>query len=467
MSDSATVLARMARHFDRVIPLGSGGNVATFLRGAVGTFAVQIAGAGLLFASQAGFARFLGVNSFGIYVFAYAWLNLLLLACTQGFDVSSVRFVAAYQATGDWGRLKGFLRYSRTVVLAVSLVIGAALALGAWLFRTRLGDETLWAFWFIAATLPLYALVQIHESALRGLGFVVRAQIFQSIVHPIVLLLALPVAVLWFGARAGGDVAMAIVMVATALSLVGLWAMQRRRFPAMLPDAAPVREGRRWLKASLAMMFLMSFGPILNQSSVIILGVLDGNTGAGLYGAAVRISYVLAPLITALNAAIAPLAADLHARGDRAELQRFTRLGVRVVFAAAFAVAAVVIVSGRWILGLLGEEFVAAYPMLVVLICGQLLFAAAGPAGILLNMTGFHTDSAKVLGFGAVVNLVLCLVLIPLFGALGAAVATALTVAAMSGAMAYVAVKRLGIVSFVTVPLPGKRFASGPPVTES
>ena len=87
-----------------------------------------------------------------------------------------------------------------------------------------------------------------------------------------VLLLALPVAVLWFGARAGGDVAMAIVMVATALSLVGLWAMQRRRFPAMLSDAAPVREGRRWLKASLAMMFLMSFGPILNQSSVIILG---------------------------------------------------------------------------------------------------------------------------------------------------------------------------------------------------
>ena len=467
MSDSATLLAKLTRPLFRVVPLGSDGNAATFLRGAGGTFVLQIASAGLLFASQAVFARIMGVESFGIYVLAYAWLNLLLLPSRQGFDIATVRFAATYQASGEWGLLKGYFRYSKRVVLAASLAVAGAMALSAWLFRARLGDEALWAFWFAAATLPLFAQVQIHEAALRGLGFIVRPQTFQHILHPIVLLVALPVAVLWLDFGAGGDVAMAIFLTATAISLAGLWAMLRRRIPTAVRGAAPVWEGRQWLKASLAMMFLMGFGAILNQISVIILGTLEGNAAAGLYGAAVRISNVLAPLIMSLNVAIGPLAADLHARGDHAELQRVTRLGVRVAFGAAVAVAAVAIVSGRWILGLLGEEFASAYPLLVVLICGQLVLVAAGPGGILLNMTGFHRDSAKVLACGAAVNLVLCLFLIPLFGALGAAVATALTVAAWSGAMACVAARRLGIVSFITTPLPGKRLASSPPITDS
>ncbi len=452
MSHSTTAWTRLTSPFNRVLGSSSTDNAARFLRGAGGTFVVQITSAGLLFASQAVFARLLGVESFGIFVLAYAWFSVLLIPCRQGFDVATVRYVAAYQSRGEWGRLKGYLGFSRSIVLAASVAVAGAMVLGAWLFRSRLGEEALWAFWFAAATLPLFAQAQIHEAAMRGLGFIVRPQIFRYIVHPLVLLAALPVAIVWLEFGAGGDVAMAIYLGATALSLVGLWIMLRRRLPAAVHGVGPVMVGREWLNASFAMMFLMSFGAILNQISVIVLGALDGNAAAGLYGAAVRISYVLQPLIASLNGAIAPMAADLHARGDRAELQRVTSLGVRVVMVIAVVAAAVVIVLGRWILGLMGEEFEAAYPLLVVLICGHLVFAAAGPAGILLNMTGHHVDSAKVLALGAAVNLVSCLVLIPIYGALGAAVAMALTLAVWSGAMAYVAAKRLGIASFITIP---------------
>lgn len=452
ISHSVAAWTKLMSPFGGVRASGSTDSAARFLRGAGGTFVVQITSAGLLFASQTVFARLLGVESFGIFVLAYAWFGVLLVPCRLGFDVATVRYVAAYRSTGDWVRLKGYLQFSRSVVLATSVAVAGALAVGAWLFRSRLGEEALWTFLFVAATLVVFAQVQINEAAVRGLGFVVRSQIFQNIVHPLVLLAALPLAVVWLGIEAGGDVAMAVYLGATTLSFVGMWVMLRRRLPAAVHGAAPVAAGREWLNASFAMMFLMSFGAILNQISVIVLGALDGNAAAGLYGAAVRISYVLQPLIMSLNAAIAPMAADLHARGDRAELQRLVSLGVRVVVVIAVVAAAVVIVLGRWILGLMGEEFEAAYPLLVVLICGHLVFAAAGPAGILLNMTGHHVDSAKVLALGAAVNLVSCLVLIPIYGALGAAVAMALTLAVWSGAMAYIAAKRLGITSFITLP---------------
>ena len=267
MSEPTPLLTKPMRSLSRIFSLGSDGNAAVFFRGAGGTFVVQIASAGLLFASQAVFARIMGVESFGIYVLAYAWLNLLLLPSRQGFDIATVRFVATYQAKGDWGRLRGFLTYSKRVVLVASVVVALAMAWGAWLFRSRLGDEAMWALWFAAATLPWFAQIQIQEATLRGLGFVVRPQLVRHIFHPIVLLAGLPVAVLWLDLGSGGDLAMAIFMAATALSFVGMWAMLRNRIPKMVHDAAPVSEGRKWLKASFAMMFLMSFGAILNQIS--------------------------------------------------------------------------------------------------------------------------------------------------------------------------------------------------------
>ena len=315
MSDSATDQAKPTRPLFRV-PFASDGNAARFLRGAGGTLVVQVAGAGLLFASQAVFARFLGVESFGIYVLAYAWLNVLLLAARQGFDVATVRFVAAYRAKSEWGLFRGYLGFSRAIVLAASVAIAGAMALATWWFRSRLGDEAAWAFWFAAATLPLFAQAQVHEAAIRGLGTVVRPLIFLRLLHPALLAVVLPLAVLGFGVAPTANVGMAIYLLATAVSLAGLWAMLRARCPQAAHGARPATEPRKWLNASFAMMFLMSFGPILNQICVIVLGALDGNAAAGQYGAAVRISYIVQPLIIAQTIAIAPLAADLHARGD-------------------------------------------------------------------------------------------------------------------------------------------------------
>ena len=362
----------------------------------------------------------MGVDSYGIYVLAYAWMNILLLPARQGFDIATVRFVSDYRSREEWGLLRAYLRFSRTFVLAASIAVAVGMALGAWLFRSHLGQEALWAFWLAAATLPVYAQVQLYDPAIRGLSFVLQPQ-FVHVLSPALLILVLLLAVTVLGIAPTADTGMAIYLGATAVCFAGLWFMARAKLPAAVRGAALVTERRDWLNASFAMMFLMSFGPILNQISIVILGAMDGNAAAGQYGAAVRISYLIQPFIVAQNIAIGPMVADLLANGNRAELQRITRVGTRLVFLAASASAAVVVVFGQWILGLLGEEFASAYPVLVVLIGGSLMFSAAGPASMLLNMSGNHDASAKILGLCAVVNLILLLGLIPHFGALGAA----------------------------------------------
>lgn len=429
----------------------SGGNIATLARGAGGTMAIKLVSALLLFTVHVVLARILGVESYGAYAIAFAWLTMLLLIGRQGFDLATVRYVAAYRSQRQWPLLRGFLEFSHAVVFWVSVIVGGCLAGTAWLLRDHYSAEIIGALVLAAAVLPVFALTQIHEAALRGLNLVVRAQLAQAILNPIVIIVCLPLAVLWLNAPASAETAMEIYLMATVISLFFLWIMLRRSLPGEVGNATPEHLPREWISASFAMMFLMSFAPLLNQINLVIIGALQDSGAAGLYGAASRIASTLQLPAVALGAAIGPMAAEFHARGDLAALQRMTRFGVRATFGLALIAAIGLAVFGHLILGLLGEEFITAYPIMMVLVAGQLFLAAMAPAGILLNMTGYQNDSARIMFICALGNIVLLGALIPPFGALGAAIATSVTLAAWAGLMALAVFRRINIVAAITL----------------
>ena len=86
-------------------------------------FAVNVAGAGLAFVSHILFARWLTVESYGIYVFALGWLNILFIAVQAGMNLSMVRFVAEYRANGNTTAIRALLGFSNRVVLGLGLAV--------------------------------------------------------------------------------------------------------------------------------------------------------------------------------------------------------------------------------------------------------------------------------------------------------------------------------------------------------
>jgi O-antigen/teichoic acid export membrane protein len=103
------------------------------------------------------------------------------------------------------------------------------------------------------------------------------------------------------------------------------------------------------------------------------------------------------------------------------------------------------IVLAPFLLGFFGTEFTAGAPALSVLALGQLAGAAAGPAGLTLLMTDHERAAAVGTGVGAVVNVTLNALLIPVYGLMGAAVASAFATA-LTGAIHVLMVRRrLGI----------------------
>jgi O-antigen/teichoic acid export membrane protein len=163
----------------------------------------------------------------------------------------------------------------------------------------------------------------------------------------------------------------------------------------------------------------------MTQVDLLLLGLLAGPEQAGPYAVAVRGATLIIFGLLAVNIPLAPAMSQLWATGHHRELQALVTRAARLALVIALPVAVAFILLAEPFLSFFGPEFVRAAPALAILSVGQLAHAAAGPVGVLLLMTGHQRPAALAAGCGLVANAGLCLVLIPRFGAEGAALSSA------------------------------------------
>ena len=427
---------------------GSAANGSVLLRGTIGSFGVKALSNGLLFGAQLLFAKHIGVDGFGVYVLSLAWMNILLLLGRQGFDLATIRYVAAYQADRRWGHLSGFLRASTATVFASSALVSMGLVLYCFLARERLGSEMQTSLLIVGGIVPLFALLQIKAATLRGLGKVVLGDIPHAIVHPVLLIVLPVIAVAFLDVSPSSGGALGAYLVSIAASLAVVWFMVRRQLPTEAANARPEYRWRDWLLTAPAMTLIAGFGIVLSQIGAIMLGALSTTADAGIYGATARVALSLQLIVFSLISALSPMVARLHAANDLSGLQRAIASSGRLVFLLCLLCAAVLLLSGKWILGWFGPEFISGYTAMAILLIGQLVWAANAPAGVILNMSGHHNASAVFLGGAIVLNIALSFLLIPSMGTVGAAIANAATIVVWNIMTAVAVFRWLGIRSW-------------------
>jgi O-antigen/teichoic acid export membrane protein len=148
---------------------------------------------------------------------------------------------------------------------------------------------------------------------------------------------------------------------------------------------------------------------------------------------------------------VAPMAAKAHAHQSRSDLQHLFTLSAWANLLLTVPGALLLVAFGKFFLGLMGEGFEVAYVPLLVLLAGYVVRSLSGQLDVALNMTGNEALTARALAVCIVVNVVLNATLIPLYGALGAAIATASSVVVWRVILTVVVWKRLGVVA---CPLP-------------
>ncbi|ACL60401.1 lipopolysaccharide biosynthesis protein [Methylobacterium nodulans] len=418
--------------------------VAGLARTAAAVFGVRLAAAGCALAAQVLMARLMGPAEYGIFASVWVWAALAGHASTWGLSQAASRFLPEYRAHARADRARGFLAFGA----AVSLAAGAGAA-GAGAALLGLHPEAVEPGFRVpllvaALVLPLFALQDFCEGVARGQNWTLLAIVPPYLLRQGGVMLAMLVAVAW-GAPPVATVAVACTLAATALSLAIQAGVILRRLARLLPAGPRAYPWRGWMRTALPIALIDLAGSGFNFADVLVLGFLLEPAEVGLYFAATRLLQVVVFVHYAASSVTAQRFAEAGARGDRAGLAALVRHWSRLTLLAMLATGLLVLAAGPLLLGLFGAGFRTGLPLLAVLVAGHVVAGAFGPAEDLLTMLGAERLCAAITAclFGLSVGLML--VLVPVLGVLGAALAAALVVVLRGLLLALAAWRRLGL----------------------
>lgn len=398
--------------------------VALMARGTTGVFVLNLANIALAFVTSILLARWLGAELFGEYTYVISWVTLAAVAARMGFDLIIPRFVTKYLKTEEQAKLRGLFRFT-FLVLLINSVFWMAVADGVAFALSEKMPVMYATFWLAMTLLPLYALTTPFTGFMVGLQRVVRAQFPGMLVVP-VLFLSLTAGLHWL--QPSGwmptDVLKAQI-VATAIGLTLVILLFLRVARPLIRDTVPAYDGKSWLRSAIPVALMGGMYVINANADVLILGSIHGVESAGIYKAATRGADLILLISTMIGVALAPIISQLHAEQDMSRLQRGITQSARIGFVLALPVCFGLILFGQSFLLLFGGGFVKGFDALVILSITQLVSVAAGPAKLILVMTGNEKVAAAGIAAATVLNIILNLILIPPFGLVGAALATA------------------------------------------
>ena len=419
-------------------------------RGATISLAIRLAGAALGFAFNVLIARLYGAEGTGLYFLALTVASIASLFGRFGLENAVLRFISTAASESDWARVRAISRRAIWLALASSTLVSILLFLLAGTLAQVVFSKPELADLLRHLSLSIFpmALIILYGAMLKALQRVRDSQIIEAVVVPFILLIL----VASYGYRFGVPGAIASFIFATMVSAaLGAW-LWHRACPTA-PAGGLRGPPLNLLSTSAAFVWIQVMNAISDWADILILGAFRPAEEVGIYGVAKRLVLTVSFVLIAVNNIAAPKFAALHHQGNHTALTRTAVHSARLTLLVAGPVLLALLVFASYFMGIFGSGFEAGATVLVVLALGQLVNVASGSVGQLLVMTGHEKVLRNIFWVTTGLNVGLNFLLIPQFGMLGSAIASAFTVAA-TNVIAVWYVKRklnLGIHAFARI----------------
>ena len=404
---------------------------------------LAVAGQGIAFALSVVVARSLGVDGFEAYAVASASFILMVTLAPLGLEKYALRVLPAFCARGDWSDARAFVRYGLRRTLFSAAVI--ALAVGAWAWWVRdFSAATRLAVLVSCVSLPAGALVHFGLEVLSAVGREVRALALFRVAVPL-LTLALVGLVLASPVALSGAIAIACWGIAWLLALVLMAREFRREAPPALFQARTGDANNEWARESRPFLVYRVALGLLAQAGVLALDLLQPSaTVVGAYAAAIGTASLAAVLATATNRIYSRRLSIALEQREFKRLRALRRDRLKWLLPALCVFLIMVTTYPRELLRLFRPEFVEdgvnPLRLLAFAVVFCVLFALAPTY---LKYRQRDRAMYTIVACSAVAQGLLLMLLVPRYGAMGAATAYAASMCGMYGAFAWMAQREL------------------------
>lgn len=414
---------------------------ANFLarKGITGTVG-QVTSRALSFGFLLLLARLLNTHDYGLFILGWTIVLLAQSISTLGLQKGLVRLIAKFYAESDIARVRGTILTSVVFSTMMATAIALAIVFSAPHVATTIFQKPRLELVLstLALLIPFGAFIVIAAAISQSFQKITVQQIVRNTRALLLLIFAGLTGVLGYEF---GYILIAIVLSGVAASVVVGFIVWRSS-PISLRGPRSV-VNRRLLEISIPMFLSGFIYSLLFRIDQLILGVFVTASEVGFYNAGSVLASQLSVVLIGIAAVFEPTASKLYTNNNNGELASlFNRVAVWALIATT-PIAAVLWGFPELLLSFFGTAFVTAESILLILTLYMLFRTAIGPTGELLNMTGhqklvLYDTSAMVL-----LNVALNLVLIPIYGGVGAAVATTVSIVSVELLVLYQVYSRL------------------------
>lgn len=154
---------------------------------------------------------------------------------------------------------------------------------------------------------------------------------------------------------------------------------------------------------------------------LLLIGVFLTADQAGIYGVGQRIIPILLIPFMAFNAIYTPIISSLFTKSRLHELESTFKVGSRWIIGLTLPVFVLSMYFSKEIVSIFGRGFEESHQVLLVLLSAQMINVATGSTSYVLSMTGKPIYNLVNSFIALILNVLLCIMMIKAFGALGAA----------------------------------------------
>lgn len=366
-------------------------------------------------------ARYLGVQQFGLLNYAIAFVAIFNPLANLGLDVVVVRRLVAdptqqqsILGTSFWMRFVAgwltwlaviigiyLLRHDDAMTIVTVMILGAAN-----IFQSF---DTI-DLWFQSQVRSKYSVLA------KNAAFIATTSIRVVMVLSHAPLVAFVVAILLEAVL--GAVGLLIVYKQQGY-LVKLWQWSRSLAQDLLRESLPL------ILSGLTIMIYMRIDQIM-------LGQMIGDKAVGVYSAATRISEVWYFIPMTVSSSVMPSIFNAKEISEELYYQRIGGLNRGLTWLAIAVAIVMTFVSKPLIVMLFGNSYIESGTILAVHIWASVfVFSGVATSGWFIAENLSYLSLYRTLS-GAIVNILLNIFLIPIYGGLGAAIATVIAQAVAS-----------------------------------
>ena len=438
----AGVIARLRAMLGNSLAGSSEASVTKRLAGTI--FIIRVVSAALAYLSQILLARWMGGSDYGIYVYVWTWVLLLGSMMDFGISASAQKIIPEYRASGEHALLRGFLSGSRWITLVVSSIVSGVLAGIVKLLSPWIDTGAIVPLYIGCVTLPAFVVANTQDGIARSHDWMRLGLMPQFIVRQS-LIIGVTAGMFVLGFHLGATAAMLASAVAVWIAMIGQMVVLNRRLGSHVEPGPKAYDVRGWLSVSLPILMVEGFYLLLSYTDVLVLQQFRSSQEVGVYFAVVKTLALVSFIHYAMSATTAHRFAEYHAIGDTARLSAYLAHAIKWTFWPSLAATLLLLALGKPLLWLFGPQFVIGYDIMFIAAIGLVVRAAIGPVERLLNMLGHQYICALAYALAFVMNVVLCVLLVPRFGGHGAAAATSISLFFETVLLFWIVRQRLGL----------------------